>query len=183
MVALDTLAEQLGVNERTLRRAVSDGAIHATRRSPRTLEVTLAELHYARRSWPLISSLRGALRTERNVRFALLFGSAARGTDTPASDVDLIVKLVDPILDRVVDLEAKLTGITGRRVDITRLQDAQAEPWFLADAVADGRVLIDRDGTGEALRRSRASLDQRARQQQAERLQAVLPDRDLSPTR
>ncbi len=42
--------------------------------------MSLSEREYVRRSWRLLSTLRAALRTEQNVRFALLFGSVARGT-------------------------------------------------------------------------------------------------------
>ena len=61
----------------------------------------------------LLSRLRSALRTERNVRFALLFGSAATGADTPASDVDVLVDLRDPSLERLADLGAKLEAALG----------------------------------------------------------------------
>ena len=146
MTALAQLADELNVNERTLRRAIGEGSLRATRRSPRTLELSIAERGYIRHAWALISALRQALRTEHNVRFALLFGSVARGTDAPESDVDLLVALRDASLDRVVDLEAKLSAATGRRVQIVRLEDAEAQPAFLAELTAVGRVLVDRDG-------------------------------------
>jgi predicted nucleotidyltransferase len=74
--------------------------------------MTMSERQYARRGWPLLSVLRTALRTEHNVHFALLFGSAARGTDTPESDIDVLVGLHDPSLERAIKLSAKLTGVT-----------------------------------------------------------------------
>jgi hypothetical protein len=160
MNQLVSLADELDVNERTLRRAVSDGSLHATRTTPRTLRVSLAEQRYIRRAWCLISALRRTLRTEHNVRFALLFGSAARGTETPESDVDILVSLRDASLDRVVDLEAKLTRATGRRVEIVRLEDAALQPAFLAEVTADGRVLVDRDEVWADLR-GRGSRRQR----------------------
>jgi len=162
MNPLVPLADELDVNERTLRRAVSDGSLRATRRTPRTLQVSLAEQRYIRHAWPLISALRRALRTEHNVRFALLFGSAARGTDTPQSDVDVLVALRDASLDRVVDLEAKLTRATSRRVEVVRLEDAELQPGFLADITGDGRVLVDREGLWAGLR-GRGSRLQRQR--------------------
>ena len=88
----------------------------------------------------------GSAATEHNVRFALLFGSVARGTAAPGSDVDVLVALRDPDLERVVELSAKLTAATGRRVDVVRLEDAESEPSFLADVITDGRVLVDREG-------------------------------------
>src|SRR5207247_9778707 len=113
MTALALLAQQIGVHERTLRRALNEGALRARRPSPRTLDLPLSERDYVRRSWRLLSGLRSALRTEHNVGFALLFGSTARGTDTPDSDVDVLVALRDPGLERVVELGERLTAASG----------------------------------------------------------------------
>jgi predicted nucleotidyltransferase len=158
MAALDLLADELGVNQRTLRRVINDGTLRASRPSPRTVELSVGESRYARHAWTLISTLRRSLRTEHNVRFALLFGSAARGTDTASSDVDVLVVMGDGSVDRVVDLEAKLSTATGRRVDIVRLQDAERRPSFLADVIAEGRVLVDREGRWTRLRSRGARL-------------------------
>jgi predicted nucleotidyltransferase len=174
MTALALLADDVGVHERTLRRAVIQGSLRATRPSARTLQIPLSERRYVRRSWPLLSSLRTALRTEPNVRFALLFGSAARGTDTPGSDVDVLVSVRDPSLHRIVDLAAKLTGAAGRRVDVVRLEDARSEWSFLADVVADGRVLVDREGLWPELQDREASLRREGRRNDAKRTQAAL---------
>jgi predicted nucleotidyltransferase len=157
MTELGVLASELGVHERTLRRAVSEGALHAVRPSARTLALPLSERQYLRRKWPLLSRLRAALRTEQNVRFALLFGSVATGTDTPGSDVDVLVDLRDASFDRLVDLSSKLTKIAGRRVDVVRLQDADAEPAFLVSIVADGRVLVDRENQWARLHRHKSA--------------------------
>jgi predicted nucleotidyltransferase len=140
--------------------------------------MTLSERQYARRSWALLSAMRTALRTEHNVRFALLFGSAARGTDTAQSDVDVLVALRDPRLERIVELSAKLTAATGRRVDVVRLEDAQAEPSLLADVVADGRVLVDREGLWPRLRAREASLRREGRRGDAGRARAALAGLD-----
>src|SRR5437763_11253346 len=174
MTELALLARDVGVHERTLRRAVTQGSLRAVRPSPRTLQMTLSERQYARRSWALLSALRAALRTEHNVRFALLFGSAARGTDTPESDVDVLVALREPSLERVVELGAKLTAATGRGVDVVRLEDAQAEPSLLADVVADGRVLVDRGGLWSRLRGREPALRREGRRADARRARAAL---------
>jgi len=134
----------------------------------------LSERQYVRRSWKLLSALRTALRTEHNVRFALLFGSAARGTAAPESDVDVLVALRDPRLERIVELSAKLTAATGRGVDVVRLEDAESEPSFLADVIADGRVLIDREGLWPRLRSREPSLRRAGRRTDAQRAQAAL---------
>ena len=178
MTELALLAREVGVHERTLRRAVAQGSLRAVRPSPRTLQMTLSERQYARRSWALLSALRTALRTEHNVQFALLFGSAARGTDTPESDVDVLVVLRDPSLERIVELGAKLTALTGRHVDVVRLEDAQAEPSLLADVVADGRVLVDRKGVWSRLRGSEANLRRAGARNEARRARAALAGLD-----
>jgi predicted nucleotidyltransferase len=174
MTELALLAEAVGVDERTLRRAVTQGTLHGSRPTPRTLEVPLSERRYARRSWPLLAALRQALRTQRNVRAALLFGSGARGTDTPDSDVDVLVDLHDARLDRVVDLGARLTAVVGRPVDVVRLEDAEADPAFLADIVAEARVLVDRNGIWPALARREPSLRRRGQQRSSSRASAAL---------
>jgi predicted nucleotidyltransferase len=178
MTDLAILAREVGVHERTLRRAVAGGSLRGVRPSPRTLDISLSEREYVRRSWKLISTLRGALRTEHNVRFALLFGSVARGTSARGSDVDVLVALRDPDLERVVDLSAKLSAATERRVDVVRLQDAENEPSFVADVIADGRVLIDREGLWPRLRDRGPSLRRTARRSQAERADAALTGLD-----
>jgi predicted nucleotidyltransferase len=133
-----------------------------------------SERRYVQRAWPLLASLREALRTERNVRVALLFGSRARGTDTPASDIDLLVHLHDARLEHVVDLGARLSAVVGRRVDLVRLPDAEADPSFLADVVAEARVLVDRDGLWPGLRRREPHLRRRGRQRDSSRVDAAL---------
>jgi len=174
MTQLAQIAREVGVNERTLRRAVNQGALRARRPSPRTLDLPLSERRYLRRSWPLLAQLRRALRTDRNVRFALLFGSAATAAETPASDVDVLVDLRDPSLERLADLAAKLEAALGRPVEVIRLQDVEAYPSFLAGAVSQGRVLADREDLWPRLRRREAALRRRGARQDAERTRAAL---------
>jgi predicted nucleotidyltransferase len=174
MTELTLLAREVGVHERTLRRAIAEGSLRGVRPTPRTLDISLSEREYVRRSWNLLSALRAALRTEHNVRFALLFGSAARGTSAPGSDVDVLVALRDPDLERVVELSAKLTAATGRRVDVVRLEDAELEPLFLADVIIDGRVLVDREAVWRQLRGREPSLRRAARRTRAQRTDAAL---------
>jgi len=174
MTELELLADELRVSERTLRRAVNMTTLRARRPSPRRLQISATEKRYARRAWPLLASLRTALRTEGNVRLAALFGSAARGDDQPHSDVDLLVELRDSSLDRVADLSAKLEGVVGRRVDVVPIQTAEAVPGLLADAVAEGRVLVDRDERWGALRRRGTALLRRAQRDDRHRRAAAL---------
>jgi predicted nucleotidyltransferase len=174
MTGLALLAEEIGVNERTLRRAVSQGTLRGDRSTPRKLDLPLPEREYVRRSWGLLSTLRMTLRTAHNVRFALLFGSMATGTDTPGSDVDVLVYMSDASLERVADLSAKLTRLIGRRVDVVELKDVEAEASLLAQIIEDGRVLVDREQMWPRLRRREAAMRRRGRQDDARRLDRAL---------
>jgi predicted nucleotidyltransferase len=139
------LAKQVGVNERTLRRAVSEGTLHGNRPSPRRLKLPAAEKEYVLRSWALLSQLRLAFRTEPNVRFAVLFGSTARGDDNAGSDVDLLVEMRDPALVRRLDLELRLERLLEREVQVIALEEAASNPLLLAEAAGEGRVIVDRE--------------------------------------
>jgi predicted nucleotidyltransferase len=162
MTDLDLLARQVGANERTLRRAFNDGAIRGERPTPRKLKIAAPEMGYLRRSWGLLAALRSTLRTEQNVRFALLFGSAARGDDGASSDVDLLVEMRDSSLARIADLGAKLEAMLGRRVDILTLDEAKENMRLLVQAVDEGRVLVDREGRWLPLRDEATGLRSRA---------------------
>lgn len=174
MTSLELLAHDVGINERTLRRAVREGTLHGSRPTPRKLELSLTEHQYVRRTWPMIALLRSALRVEHNVRFALLFGSFAIGTDTPSSDVDLLVAFDEPGFQRIVDLKTKLTDLLGREVDLVDLDDAKHEPSFLAHALAEGRVLVDRDERWHIIRADESRLRQRGAKLDAQRVRSAL---------
>jgi len=174
MSALADLARDVGVDERTLRRAVNEGTLRATRPSPRKLDLPLSERRYVRQAWPLIAALRAALRTEPNVRFALLYGSAATGEDSPDSDVDVLVSLRDPDFSKLVALERRLTERVGREVEVVRLEDAERDPVFFALAFEPGRVLVDRSGVGPAMRRRAARLGREEPEREARRTRLAL---------
>jgi predicted nucleotidyltransferase len=178
MTALSSLASEVGVNERTLRRAVNEGALKASRPSPRKLELSLSEDLYVRSHWPLIAKLRAALRTERNVRFAMLFGSAARGEDIERSDVDVIVDLHDSTFRKTISLAVKLEEELGRSVDVIDLEDAEADPTFLAMAIEDGRVLVDREKSWSDLRQREPALRRRGRRRDLRRKRQALARAD-----
>jgi predicted nucleotidyltransferase len=178
MTPLDLLARELGVSGRTLRRAVNEGALRAARPSPRTFEMSVGESVYVRRRWPLLATLRAALRTERNVRFAMLFGSAARGEDTEDSDIDVIVSLRDPGFARVSDLRLTLEEALGRVVDVVLLEETEEDPTFLAMALDDGRVLVDRENVWPGLRRRESALRRSGSRLDLARKQRALAEAD-----
>src|SRR5712691_1150323 len=92
MTDLDQLAAEVGTSGRTLRRAATRGAIRCRRPSERRIVVPPSEYDYIRRHWPVFDRLLEELRTQPNVRLAVLFGSVARGEEDAASDLDLLVE-------------------------------------------------------------------------------------------
>jgi predicted nucleotidyltransferase len=153
MGALGLLAEELGADERTLRRAARQGTLLASRPSPRRLCLDPGETDYLRTHWPLLAALRRTLRTARNVRLAILYGSVARGDEDEGSDLDVLVSLTDETPTARYRLAALLERIAGQRVDVVLLDRVERDaPLLLARVLAEGRVLIDRDGLWARLR-------------------------------
>jgi predicted nucleotidyltransferase len=109
------------------------------------VELSHGEVRYLRANWPLLSTLKEALRKERSIRLAVLIGSAARGELREDSDVDMIVSTVD--LDwRALDaVRARLAAAVGRSIDLVSLAAVEADPLLLSAALREGRPLVDRD--------------------------------------
>jgi predicted nucleotidyltransferase len=157
MTVLHEVAEQIGAHERTLRRGLVDGLLRGRRPSARTVELAPGEVAYLRANWPLLAALREALRSERSVRLAVLIGSAARGSLSKGSDVDLLVEL-DADWRTQDRLRERLARAAGRPVDLVAVDAAEKDPLLLDAALRDGRVLIDRDGRWASLRARRAEV-------------------------
>lgn len=151
-------AQGIGCSERTLRRYVNVGLLHARRVAGGRLELSQVEEAYLRGHWTLLSKLMAALRTERDVRLAVLFGSTATGEDTPISDVDLLIVHRRPGWRTQVDLRMRLRRVLGTPVDVVMLEQAEEQPSLLADVLREGRVLVDRDGLWRALRERRDEI-------------------------
>jgi predicted nucleotidyltransferase len=67
-----------------------------------------------------------ALCRRRHIRRLSLFGSALKGTARPDSDIDLLVEFVpgkEPGLLALADVEAELSALLGRLVDLRTAQD------------------------------------------------------------
>jgi predicted nucleotidyltransferase len=160
---LPALARDIGVPERTLRRAVQRGTVHCHRPGVRQVELASDECTYLRENWQTISTLTEALRTERNVRLAVLFGSMARGHAGPDSDIDVLVSLAEDRPLAGIELALRLQRVAGRSVDIARLERVEADAPLLLDRVLDeGRVLVDRDGQWGLLRERHSAIRARA---------------------
>jgi predicted nucleotidyltransferase len=162
MTVLDTLAAELGVSGRSLRRAVERGTIRARRLSPRRTDLSFAERHYVETHWELLSEVLSWLRTRPNVRLAVVYGSVARGDDRSESDLDLLVSFAREDAHTAASLAATLGEEIGRRVQVVSLAAAARAPLLLLDVVREGRVLVDRDGEWPAVTRRERQLAQDA---------------------
>ena len=91
----------------------------------------------------LVEKLRGQIRNRPELRMAILFGSTARGTDRPGSDVDLGIVL-DPYSPEVrFDIEAQLGRAARRPVHVILLDEAP--PLLRFEITRDGALLFERE--------------------------------------
>jgi len=108
----------------------------------------------------LMEELKRALENETKLAYALVFGSRARGSALPKSDLDVAVGLAAGVrLDahEVGDLVSTLEQATGRTIDLVLLDEAP--PALAYRAFRDGRVLLERDHGALVERKTRAILD------------------------
>ncbi|MGI8557350.1 MAG: nucleotidyltransferase domain-containing protein [Solirubrobacteraceae bacterium] len=172
------MASNLDVSERTLRRAAAEGLIHGQRLSERRYKTSLREEAYLRQHWTLLSGLRAALRTEPNARLAVLFGSFAKGEESETSDVDVLVSLRDATAAALADLSGRLSDRIGRDVQLVRTEEAERSSTLMADVLAHGRVLVDRDRIWLRLTASRRRWQRRTNGGRTP-LQDAMPDLGL----
>jgi predicted nucleotidyltransferase len=184
VIALADLAREVGADARTMRRAAADGTIRPERAGPRRQNVGLQEYGYAVTHWPLLASLRKLLRTEPNVRLAVLYGSTARGEDTPPSDIDLLVSFRDDRPEAAVKLAVRLERGLERKVDIARLDRVrETGPLLLLQVIDEGRALLDRDGLWRELQTQRDQIELQAnRAHEAQRERARVSVKELLAT-
>jgi predicted nucleotidyltransferase len=155
-------AESLHCNERTLRRYVDEGLLRGERRGRREVTLPYSEERYLRQHWGVLSNLRRALRTEPNVRLAVLFGSTAIGEDRPDSDVDLLIEHATGNLEEVVELRRRLQERIGKPIHLVLLEDAEHSPGLLTDVLLEGRVIVDRDDAWRRLARTQQTVRRQA---------------------
>ena len=107
----------------------------------------------------MLDEIRRVLEDEADLAFALVFGSAGRGTLGPTSDVDVAVEFrPEAVPDRVTlgRLVARLESAARRRVDLVLLDKA---PVALSYRIfRDGRVLLERDQPALVRRKAQAIL-------------------------
>ena len=87
----------------------------------------------------LTSAIRTVLANTAGVRFAMLFGSIARGTATQDSDVDLAVDAKHDV--DLPKLAADLSLALGREVDLVALRTAGVP--LLGELIRDGVVVFE----------------------------------------
>jgi predicted nucleotidyltransferase len=166
---LGQLASEVGVHERTLRRAVGGGSIRARRPSSRRLLLSEDEGAWVRSHWPLVGRLLAALRTEPNLELAVLFGSVARGDDVVGvSDVDLLVELRRPYPGAIEAMRERLDRRVGPTVQLVPLQTARRDPRLLAEILRDGRPLVDRSRLWPSLQAQTGQARARAEELESE---------------
>ena len=166
MSALERLAGEVGVNERTLRRAVSLGLIHAQRPSSRRLVLADSEVAWVRSRWPMVRTLLSALRTEPNVELAVIFGSAARDADAAyGSDVDLLIELRRPMPGALASLHTRLAGDLQSDVELVPMRSAKGDPHLMSEILRDGRPLVDRGNLWPSLQAKSSAAEASARQE------------------
>lgn len=149
------VARNLGIPERSMRRAVDLGAVLGRRESPRKFMLSLGEEVYLRENWGMLSALRRALRTEPNIRLAVLFGSMARGTGGQESDLDILVTARDESRKTILASARRMSSRLQREVQLVPLADVEDSEGFLASVIDEGRVLSDRDGEWATLQSRR----------------------------
>jgi hypothetical protein len=108
----------------------------------------------------MLDALRRVLEREPDVVNALLFGSRARGSERPDSDVDVAVQLA-PGAARDVHalggLAARLEAAAGHPIGLVLLDEAP--PPLAYRIFRDGRLLVERDHAALVTRKTRAILD------------------------
>lgn len=93
----------------------------------------------------IIAALRETLKNEEKISAAYLFGSYARGANTPLSDVDIAVLLSETpknLLEYHLHLINKLSSIVGDNMDLIILNTAP--PMLKHQIIKHGRIIYSR---------------------------------------
>jgi predicted nucleotidyltransferase len=106
----------------------------------------------------MLSAVRQYLEAQPDVLYAIVFGSRARGTCRPDSDLDLALCVVGPAdAAQLGACVAALEALTGVDVDLTLL--SEAPPALAWRIFREGRPLLVRDRAAFAERKARAILE------------------------
>lgn len=94
----------------------------------------------------LVAKLRERLEPQPDIQFAYLFGSSARGSDGPLSDVDIAVMIAEggDLYARQLGLIASVSGVVGSKdADVVILNSAPPALGFRV--LKEGALLFSRD--------------------------------------
>jgi predicted nucleotidyltransferase len=108
----------------------------------------------------MFEALTATLEADPRIAYAVVFGSGAKGTAHPDSDVDVAIGLGGASPLDLIDLgalAAKLESAAGRRVDLVLLDEAP--PGLAYRVFRDGLTIVARDKPALAGRRARAILE------------------------
>lgn len=108
----------------------------------------------------MTDGIRAVLEADPDILYGLVFGSAARGGQHAASDLDVAIELrtgAPRELHRLGRLIGQLEAAAGRPVDLVLLDEAPAPVGYRV--FRDGRVVAERDHAALARRKARAILD------------------------
>lgn len=90
---------------------------------------------------PFLKQLRKVCR-ENDVAMLGVFGSVARGEDTPTSDIDLLIKLKEPVgLIGFIQLEDKFVTVLGKKVDL--VTEGFLHPLIKDNVTKDLKILYE----------------------------------------
>ena len=87
--------------------------------------------------------MRPLLEADERIRFAYLFGSAARAAGAEPGDVDVAMSVTDWSLPAEASLADALASRLGRHVDVVVLE--RAPPWLQFRILGEGAVVFSRD--------------------------------------
>ncbi len=108
----------------------------------------------------MIEPLVGVLEADPHVAFAVLFGSQARASTHPRSDIDLAIGLTRGArlsAAQLGDLVSRLETAAGGSVDLVLLDEAG--PALAYRVFRDGRVIVEKDRRALVARKARAILE------------------------
>jgi len=114
----------------------------------------------------VVAAVSRAFRNEPSLRTVVLFGSVARGTARPDSDIDLAVA---PIPSRAVAerVSARIDAATSRKVDFVDWDGARQSVELAARLLRDGIPLRDGAGEWSSLCADRRNVLRRGRRREA----------------
>lgn len=91
---------------------------------------------------PVINRIRTACKS-KDIAMLGVFGSVARGEDTPNSDVDLLVRFSKPVgFVEFIALEDTFREIFGRDVDLAT--EASLHPLIRKNVLADLQIIYEK---------------------------------------